>query len=290
MVSAGGIRVDHHKIEAVLDWKQSKNMSEIHSFLGLAGYYRRFVEVLIRPEPGSDFVVYSDVSHMGLGCVLMQDGKDYDCSIEYHPEKANVVANALNRRVVADLRALFTRLSIYDDRSLLAELLMKSTWIEQIRAKQLEDKTFEMRFRQVETGTTTDFGLNNDEKLAKLYISEIERLHGVPVSIISDRDPRFILNFGRNFMRLWVHDLTSVLHFILSQMVSRRGYQSSIHMALYEVLYGHKCRTPLSWIELGELRVLGLELVSKTEDKNHSIEEATGEQEDSMCQQYHHLF
>ncbi|XP_052478818.1 uncharacterized mitochondrial protein AtMg00860-like [Gossypium raimondii] len=39
-----GIRVDPRKIEAVLDWKQPRNVSEICSFLGLAGYYRRFVE------------------------------------------------------------------------------------------------------------------------------------------------------------------------------------------------------------------------------------------------------
>lgn len=44
VVSTGGIRVDPHKIEAVLDWKQPKNVLEIHNFLGLAGYYRRFVE------------------------------------------------------------------------------------------------------------------------------------------------------------------------------------------------------------------------------------------------------
>ncbi|KAG8480574.1 hypothetical protein CXB51_024517 [Gossypium anomalum] len=113
MVSAEGIRMDPQKIETVLDWKQPKNMSEIRSFLGLAGYYCRFIEgfsliaapmtkllrkgvpfvwtdaqqesfeklkimltqalVLIQPEPGKDFVVYSDASHMGLGCVLMQD-------------------------------------------------------------------------------------------------------------------------------------------------------------------------------------------------------------------------
>ncbi|XP_016747183.1 uncharacterized protein [Gossypium hirsutum] len=44
VVFAEGIQVDPRKIEAVSNWKQPKNMSETHSFLGLAGYYRRFVE------------------------------------------------------------------------------------------------------------------------------------------------------------------------------------------------------------------------------------------------------
>ncbi|XP_040950793.1 uncharacterized protein [Gossypium hirsutum] len=56
--------------------------------------------------------------------------KDYDCSIEYHLGKANVVADALSRRAVADLRAIFARLSLLDDGSLLAELQVKLTWTE----------------------------------------------------------------------------------------------------------------------------------------------------------------
>ena len=44
IVSKEGIMVDPAKIEAVMQWTQPKNVTEIRSFLGLAGYYRRFVE------------------------------------------------------------------------------------------------------------------------------------------------------------------------------------------------------------------------------------------------------
>ncbi|XP_017628645.1 uncharacterized mitochondrial protein AtMg00860-like [Gossypium arboreum] len=44
VVSSKGIYVDPKKIEAILEWKQSKSVTEVLSFLGLAGYYCRFVE------------------------------------------------------------------------------------------------------------------------------------------------------------------------------------------------------------------------------------------------------
>ncbi|KAG8483033.1 hypothetical protein CXB51_021970 [Gossypium anomalum] len=391
VVSAEGIKVDPRKIEEILEWKPPKSVSKIQSFLGLAGYYRRFVEgfsvmavpltklirkgvsfvwtekqqetfeklkkvlteapVLIQPKSGKDFTVYSDASHVGLGCVLMQEGKvvayasrqlkphegnypthdlelaavifalkiwrhylygersvlymdnkslkylltekelnlrqrrwiellkDYDYSIEYHPGKANVVADALSRRAVSDLRAMFARLSLYDDGSLLVELqqvekgetsefglnsegvlcfrgrictpkdsdlkqsiLMEAHgglcamhpggnklyhdlrelywWLGLKREVTDEDTTLEVgegnqglcEWATLDTNeeglglvvvdrltkfahfilVRTDYSL---QKLAKLYVAEIVRLHGVPVSIISDRDPRFTSQF-----------------------------------------------------------------------------------------------
>eukprot|EP00261_Vitis_vinifera_P032286 XP_019073529.1 PREDICTED: uncharacterized protein LOC109121999 [Vitis vinifera] len=115
MVSQEGISVDPTKVEAVTKWERPKNVFEVRSFLGLAGYYRRFVEnfsriacpmtrltrkgvnfdwndrceesfqelkrrlttapVLITPISGERYTVYCDASKTGLGCVLMQRGR-----------------------------------------------------------------------------------------------------------------------------------------------------------------------------------------------------------------------
>ncbi|KAH0678966.1 hypothetical protein KY284_020051 [Solanum tuberosum] len=115
IVSGDGIRVDTQKIEAVQNQPRPTSPSDFKSFLGLVGYYRRFIEVfssisspltkltqktvkfqwfeackksfqelkkrltsatvLTLPEGTQGFVVYCDASRVGLGCVLMQNGK-----------------------------------------------------------------------------------------------------------------------------------------------------------------------------------------------------------------------
>src|SRR3954464_12919967 len=115
VVSGEGIAVDPSKVEAVTQWQTPTSVGEIRSFLGLAGYYRRFIEnfskiakpmtellkkdtkfnwteeceasfqelkkrlvtapVLILPNIRKDFQVYCDASRQGLGGVLMQEGK-----------------------------------------------------------------------------------------------------------------------------------------------------------------------------------------------------------------------
>ncbi|KAA3483460.1 DNA/RNA polymerases superfamily protein [Gossypium australe] len=105
------------------------------------------------------------------------------------------------------------------------------------------------------------------QRLAKLYVAEIVRLHGVPVSIISDRDPRFTSRFWKALHQAlgtrgsWEEFLP------LAEFAYNNSYQESIQMALYEALYGRRCRTPTCWTELGERQLLGPELVAETEDK-----------------------
>jgi hypothetical protein len=110
-----GLAVDPKKVATILDWKALKDVRGIKSFIGMAGYYQRFIEgffkiarpmiallakkvefkwtpacqesfetlkkklatspVLILPDVHKPFSVYCDASYTGLGCVLMQEGR-----------------------------------------------------------------------------------------------------------------------------------------------------------------------------------------------------------------------
>ncbi|KAA3488430.1 Retrotransposable element Tf2 [Gossypium australe] len=83
------------------------------------------------------------------------------------------------------------------------------------------------------------------DKLAELYIAEVVRLHGVSISIISDRDPRFTSRYWKKLQEALVEYTNGTIRSI----------------------YGHKCRTPLHWTELSEKKIHGVDLVRETEEK-----------------------
>nr|GFC83244.1 reverse transcriptase domain-containing protein [Tanacetum cinerariifolium] len=139
------------------------------------------------------------------------------------------------------------------------------------------------------------------DKLTRIYLKEVVTRHGIPVSIISDRDPRFASNFWRslqnalgtrldmstayhlktdgqrkrtiqtlkdmlcacaiNFGKGWVN------HLPLVKFSYNNNYPASIKAAPFEVLYGRKCRSPVYWTEVGEAQILSPELIQETIEK-----------------------
>ncbi|KAL0551236.1 hypothetical protein IC582_010322 [Cucumis melo] len=563
VVSKAGVSVDPAKIEAVTGWTRPSTVSEVRSFLGLAGYYRRFVEnfsriatpltqltrkgapfvwskacedsfqtlkqklvtapVLTVPDGSGSFVIYSDASKKGLGCVLMQQGKvvayasrqlksheqnypthdlelaavvfalkiwrhylygekiqiftdhkslkyfftqkelnmrqrrwlelvkDYDCEILYHPGKANVVADALSRKV-SHSAALITRqaplhrdleraeiaVSVGTVTMQLAQLTVQPTLRQKIIDAQNNDPYLVEKRGLAEAGQTAEFSLSSDggllferrlcvpsdcavktellseahsspfsmhpgstkmyqdlkrvywwrnmkrevaefvskwlvcqqvkaprqkpagllqplsipewkwenvsmdfitglprtlrgftviwvvvdrltksahfvpgkstytaSKWAQLYMSEIVRLHGVPVSIVSDRDARFTSKFWKGLQTAMgtrldfstafhpqtdgqTERLNQVLedmlracalefpgswdsHLHLMEFAYNNSYQATIGMAPFEALYGKCCRSPVCWGEIGEQRLMGPELVQSTNEAIQKI-------------------
>ncbi|KAM1370587.1 hypothetical protein ACFX2F_041029 [Malus domestica] len=314
VVSAQGIQVDPQKIAAVENWEQPRTVTKVRSFLGLAGYYRRFVQdfsmialpltkltrkdvkfewdencersfqqlkyclthapVLVLPDDSGNFEIYSDASLNGLGCVLMQHNRviayasrqlknhernypthdlelaaivfalkiwrhylygekskiftdhkslqylftqhdlnlrqrrwmellsDYDCTIEYHPGRANVVADALSRKpqgrlnalyvsrvpLLAELRATGVRLEL-EDRSgaFLASFQVRPVLIDRILEAQMVDEEIQEMVQLRNEGKKKDLRIResdgmlmqenimyvpNDEELKKEILDE----------------------------------------------------------------------------------------------------------------------
>ena len=267
IVSEEGIRVDPNKIEVIIEWKLPRNVMEVLSFLGLVGYYKRFVKgfsmivapiirllqknvrfewsekcqasfekltaflteasVLTQPTFGKEYVIFSDASLNGLEYVFMQEGKvvayasrqlkpheknypthdlelaafvfalkiwrhylyrekcfiytdhkslkylpsqrelnlrqcrwmksikDYDCVIDYHPGKANVVADALSIKSLQTLRALNAHLSLLDDGVIVVELIAKSDLLNRVLEAQKNDEKIAVIINQNRVGKET---------------------------------------------------------------------------------------------------------------------------------------
>ncbi|TYK11985.1 reverse transcriptase [Cucumis melo var. makuwa] len=307
VVSAKGVSVDPQKVESIFNWERPTSATEVRNFLGLAGYYRRFIEdfsllalplttltrknvkfewldkceqsfqelkkrlvttsILALPVTRKDYGIYCDASRQGLDCVLMQYGngidyasrqlkkhecnylthdlelaavflalkiwrhylfrekchiftdhkslkyiyyqknlnlrqrrwleliKDYDCTIEYHPGKANLVTDALSRKsrlsksalcgirvaLLSESRGSKAVVTSEDSGSLLAHFQVRSSLVAEIRRlcilniSELKDAILE-------------------EAHSSAYV-----MH--PVSIVSDRDPRFTSKFWSSLQK-----------------------------------------------------------------------------------------
>ncbi|GJR19633.1 putative reverse transcriptase domain-containing protein [Tanacetum coccineum] len=139
------------------------------------------------------------------------------------------------------------------------------------------------------------------DKLARLYLNRIVARHGIPASIICDRDGRFTSNFWRSFQKALGTDICMstayhpetdgqsertiqtledmlracvidfgkgwVKHLPLAEFSYNNSYHASIKAAPYEALYGRKCRSPVCWAEVGEAQLTGPELIQETTEK-----------------------
>ncbi|GKB21245.1 putative reverse transcriptase domain-containing protein [Tanacetum coccineum] len=139
------------------------------------------------------------------------------------------------------------------------------------------------------------------DKLARLHLNRIVARHGIPVSIICDRDGRFTSNFWKSFQKALGTELSMstayhpktdgqsertiqtledilracvidfgkgwVKHLPLAEFSYNNSYHASIKAAPYEALYGQKCRSPVCWAKVGEAQLTGPEMIQETTEK-----------------------
>ena len=88
--------------------------------------------------------------------------KDYDCVIDYHLGKANVVIDALSRKTVQTLQALNAHLSLSDDGTVVAELIARSKMLNRVIEAQKKDEKIAAIVRQIGNGKEIEFTVNED--------------------------------------------------------------------------------------------------------------------------------
>nr|GEZ11834.1 putative reverse transcriptase domain-containing protein [Tanacetum cinerariifolium] len=145
------------------------------------------------------------------------------------------------------------------------------------------------------------------DRLARLYLNEIVVRHGVPISIISNRDSRFTSRFWKSMqetlgtrldmstayhsqtdgqsertiqtledmLRACIRDFKGSwdVHLLLVEFSYNNSYNSSVRCAPFEALYGRKCRSPIMWDEVVEGQLIGPELVDENTEKISQIKD-----------------
>ncbi|GKA02821.1 putative reverse transcriptase domain-containing protein [Tanacetum coccineum] len=117
------------------------------------------------------------------------------------------------------------------------------------------------------------------ETLTRLYIKEIVSRHGVPISIISDRDSHFTSRFWQSLQSALDFGKGWEKHLPLVEFSYNNSYHASIKAAPFEALYGQKCRSPVCWAKVGDVQLTGPEIIHETTEK---IVSSDSENEESL--------
>ncbi|GKA44889.1 putative reverse transcriptase domain-containing protein [Tanacetum coccineum] len=275
VINGNGIHVDPSKIEAIKKWKAPRTLTQIRSFLGLAGYYRRFIENFSKIAKSLTILTQKCKSSI-KDMILAAQKEAVDESAGFTERFGwNFVLPRSNMgtfegywwpRMKKDIAMDFvTKLprtsSGHDIIWVIVDHLTKSGHFLPMRE---------------------DYKI---ERLARLYLNEIVSRHGVPISIISDRDSHFTSRFWQSMQealgtRL---DMSTAYH-------PQTDGQSECSIQTLEdmlracfldfegswdvhLLFIEKCRSLIMWAEVGEGQLIGPELVQETTEKISQIKD-----------------
>ncbi|GJT75583.1 putative reverse transcriptase domain-containing protein [Tanacetum coccineum] len=240
LIDSQGLHVDPAKIEAGKNWASPTTPTEFCQFLGLTGYYRRFIQapILALPEGNDDFVVYCDASLQGLGAILIQKEKVIAyASRQLKPYEENYTTHDLELGAVVFALKIWrhylygTKCIVFTDHKSLQHILHQKElnmrqrrWLELLADYDYRDSHFTSRFWR---------------------------------SLQSALGTQFDMNFGKGWER----------HLPLVEFSYNSSYHASIKAAPFEALYGQKCRSPVCWAEVGDVQLTGPEIIHETTEK-----------------------
>nr|GEV81397.1 putative reverse transcriptase domain-containing protein [Tanacetum cinerariifolium] len=189
--------------------------------------------------------------------------RDYDCEIRYHPEKANVVADALKARNEEneDLQGMINKLEPRADRTL---CLNNRSWIlcfGDLRALIMHE-SHKLKY-SIHPGSDKMY-----QDLKKLYwwpnmkaeiatYVKTDAQSERTIQTLEDMLRACVLDFGKGWDK----------HLPLVEFSYNNSYHTIIKAAPFEALYGRKCRSPICWAEVGDRQLTGPEIIHETTEK-----------------------
>ncbi|GJV10914.1 putative reverse transcriptase domain-containing protein [Tanacetum coccineum] len=293
VINGDGIHVHPSKIEAVKNWKVPRTSTEVRSFLGLARYYRRFIKNFSKivksltiltqkflPDGPEDFVVYYDAFGIGLGCVLIQRGKSsikdriltaqkeavdefaglqkgLDEMIEqrsggtlYYLDRIWVPLKGEVRTLIMD-EAHKSKYSVHPGANKMYYDLRDRYWWPGMK-KDIAEYVLAVNARGIRDSFRHEYGLSPSDQWSECIIQTLEdMLRACVLDFRGSWDVRLpLVEFSYN-----------------------NSYHSSVRCSPFEALYGRKCRSPIMWVELGEVQLIGPELVQDTIKKISQIKD-----------------
>ncbi|XP_072090478.1 uncharacterized protein [Arachis hypogaea] len=201
---------------------------------------------------------------------------------------ANVVAYALSRKSMGSLShiTLVRRPTVEEVHQLedigiqfdlvelgvfLAHVRAQSSLIEQIKAAQCDDPKLRKLIEDVRNGRNSDFSLDQDVLHCGQHFCVPDN-HDLKKAILEEA------HNSNKMLKLNIKDMLDYCNKLKYLNESGKGlrwifYQASIQMAPFEALYGRRCRSPIGWFEVSEIRLLGTNLVQDAVEKVHIIRE-----------------
>ncbi|XP_020243071.1 uncharacterized protein LOC109821295 [Asparagus officinalis] len=202
---------------------------------------------------------------------------DYDIDLQYHPGKVNVVPDALSRlpaimtltaqwRLQQEVRDMSIEVLLPGVTASLMNLQIQSTLVQRIKAAQSGDSFLQKCRELASTGLRSEFIVHEDGSLrfeSRICISEVDIREELLREAHSS--PYFIHYGGEGRASAHRRSIAAVAYSGVDM--------ASIGMAPFATLYGRKCRSPLSWDDIGEREIFGPELINKSVDAVRIIRE-----------------